>query len=246
MIVINSLIEKITGMLDAISMTQYKIDEEQDIIREGSTTLDEKLSGAHWRQISDTKWPNSTKIEDLDGDFMLKVQSFIEILEANKIKVHPTSTLRPKERAYLFHYCVEIKNGTTAPNEVPSMEGVDIIWDHGNLKKSKDAAKAMANAFNLVGPAALDSMHIQGKAIDMKMDFTKNTVNGINILVYSKNDNPIARTIIVDANEAISGEPAKHKDIPNIRQRELSKAGEDFGVIRANHDDVVHWSSDGT
>lgn len=253
MIEINSLIDQVLGVVKNINEAKYATNRAIDLKREGGTALDERLSGAHWSEIADEKWPNSSDIEALDEgstadnipNFKQNVKNFIDMLKTNNIKVYPISTRRPKERAYLFHYCVEIKKGRITPDKVESMNGVDIIWDHGDLNKSKAAAKDMAEAFGLVGPAALDSLHIQGKATDLKMDFSGNSQNGINTLGYMNNNECIARTIMIDKNEATFGESAKGKKINNIRSRELSIAGQDFGVIRAIDNDVVHWSING-
>jgi hypothetical protein len=45
--------------------------------------------------------------------------------------------------------------------------------------------------------------------------------------------------------EATIGTSARGKVIQDIGDRELSKAGKDFGAIRAINNDIVHWSQDG-
>ena len=116
------------------------------------------------------------------------MDKFLEMLTANNITTGEFTTKRPKQRAYLLHFSAEVKNGTTAPKDVPKEDGVDIIWDHGDDAKSKKAAGEMVDAFGIVGPAALISNHIAGNAIDMKFDFTKmvKDKDGNNTITYKK------------------------------------------------------------
>jgi hypothetical protein len=204
-----------------------------------------KLSGKQWKATADSKWADSSKLEDLDAGFKASLDKFFEILTANNITTGEYTTKRPKERAYLLHYAVEVKNGTTKAKDVPKQDGVDIIWDHGEDAKSVAAAKEMVDAFGIVGPAALESNHIAGKAIDMKFDFTKCTKDGVTKITYKKEGKDVERTLKID-DEAVIGVKAAGKSIASIADRELSKAGDDFGVKRHIDNDIVHWSTTGT
>ena len=204
-----------------------------------------ELSGKHWKEIADQKWPESQSLDDLDSDFKQKVQSFNKALEDNNIRVEIVSTLRPEQRAYLYHYCLAVSKEEVKPADVPTKEGVDIVWDHKDLDKSKAGAKEMAEAFGLTGIAAVKSKHTEGKAIDMKMDFTKNTKDGKNRLVYKPDGTEVTRELKVD-DEARIGVSVKEKIIQSIKDRDLSKAGVDFGVRRALDNDIDHWSDTGT
>ena len=137
-----------------------------------------------------------------------------------------TAGLRPPERSFLFHWCLKVANGTTAPADVPAMAGVDIVWDHGTKAKSRQAAKEMADAFGLVGVAAHPSNHNGGTAIDMKLELSGNSNNK---LTYTLGTKSVTRTIKTDG-EAKVGESSKGKSISSIGSRQLSKAGADFGV----------------
>jgi hypothetical protein len=205
-----------------------------------------KLSGKQWKAIADSNWADSSSTDDLDSGFKGSLDKFFEVLTANNITTGEYTTLRPKERAYLLHYSVEVSKGTTAAKDVPAQAGVDIIWDHGTDAKSKAAAKEMVDEFGIVGPAALVSNHIAGNAIDMKFDFTKATKDkDKNVtLTYKKDGKDVSRTLKID-DEAVIGVKAKGKSISNIAGRELSKAGEDFGVKRHIDNDIVHWSTTG-
>lgn len=204
-----------------------------------------RRSGKHWKAIADEKWPGSTSVDKLSDAFRPKAQAFLAMLEANRISYDISATLRPKERSYLFHYCLEVSSGRMKAKDVPSLEGVDIHWDHGDDAKSKAGAEEMASAFGLVGIAAHPSNHNSGDAMDMKLDFSKNTKDAKNELTYKVGDKDVTRTIKID-DEAKVGESATGKQIAGIGDRELSKAGADFGVKRAIDKDIVHWSLTGS
>lgn len=203
---------------------------------------EERLSGAHWKQIADDRWGGATPdIAELESGFGGDLQKFIDMLKANNITPSLESAYRPPQRSYLFHYCVKVWKGKIAPNKVPAMDGVDINWDHGNLAASRKGAEELAHAFELVGVAAHPSNHNSGQAVDMKMDFTGNPTNK---LTYSVGSKSLTRTIKT-SDEAKAGEKAAGKSIAGIGSRELSKAGADFGVKRAIDNDIVHWSRHG-
>lgn len=207
----------------------------------------ERLSGKHWEALAAKKWPESAKVEDLSDEFRPKAQAFIAILKDNKIEVEVSSTKRPAERAYLYHYCLEVAADRSRPADVPKLATVDIEWDHGDAEKSKLAAKEMADAFGLVGIAAYPSNHSGGNAIDMKMDFKGNVKDGKNAIVYKvspTDKESVSRDLKVD-DEAVVGTSARGKTISDIEDRELSKAGKDFGAIRKIKNDIVHWSLNG-
>ena len=168
------------------------------------------------------------------------------MLKENSIEVEVASTLRPKERAYLYHYCLAIAAGASL-DKVDKLATVDIEWDHGDAEKSKAAAKEMAGAFGLVGRAAYPSNHSDGNALDMKMNFSSNAKNGKNTIAYKvqpTDTDTVTRELKVD-DEAVIGISARGKIIVGISGRELSKAGKDFGAIRVIDDDIVHWSLSG-
>jgi hypothetical protein len=206
-----------------------------------------KLSGAQWKATADAKWADSDSLDTLNAPFKASMDKFLEMLTANNITTGEYTTKRPEERAYLLHFAVDVKNGATAPKDVPKKDGVDIIWDHGDDAKSKKAAEEMADAFKIVGPAALISNHIAGNAIDMKFDFTKmvKDKDANYTITYKKDGKDVSRPLKID-DEAVLGVAAKGRTISSIADRELSKAGEDFGVKRHIDTDIVHWSTTGT
>jgi hypothetical protein len=203
---------------------------------------DERLSGAHWKQIADDRWGGATPdIAELESSFGADLTAFLDMLAANNITYQLASGYRPPERSYLFHYCVKVAKGKIKPSKVPAMAGVDIVWDHGNLAASKAGAQALADEFGLVGVAAHPSNHNSGTAVDMKLDFSGNSSTKI---TYSVGGKSVTRTIKT-SDEARVGVSARGKSISGIASRELSKAGADFGVKRAVDSDIVHWSRSG-
>lgn len=177
-----------------------------------------KLSGAGWEK----QYPTSTSLEDLTPAFREKVSDFLDALQAGGVKVRKSATYRPKERAYLMHYCCKIYSGAIPPDKVPPMDGVNIEWAHRDakgtldIKASKAAAKAMMDAYVIRYPAALNSRHTQRRAIDM-------TITG-----YS------GKTI-----KDASGQPVELED-----EDDLFELGKTYGVIKLRND-PPHWSDDG-
>ena len=205
-------------------------------------TAAQRLSGAHWKKIADDNWGGATPdIAELESSFGADLTKFLDMLAANNITYSLESGYRPPQRSYLFHWCVKVAKGKVAPKDVPAMDGVDIVWDHGNAAASRAGAQALADAFGLVGVAAHPSNHNAGTAVDMKLDFSGNPGNK---LTYTIGGKTITRTIKT-SDEARVGVSAKGKSISNIGGRELSKAGADFGVKRAVDSDIVHWSRTG-
>ena len=124
-----------------------------------------------------------------------------------------------------MHYSWMIVNGKIAPSDIPTMDGVDIIWDHD---QAEDAAQEMVDGYGIgrlhVAPA-LNSRHIDGRAIDTVLSWHGD------IKIHFKNG--FIKTI--------KGEPrdSTHPD--------LIAAGASYGVIHMKpaSADKVHWSDDG-
>lgn len=133
-------------------------------------------SGKYWVTWANTNAKKSNLINKLESGFQKNVKAFNKALTDAGATITITTTRRHKNRAYLFHWCWKIslgKLGKTKINKIPGRTGVDIEWDHGNLKKSKAGALAMRKGFKLGIPPSikvapgLSSNHIKGKAIDM-------------------------------------------------------------------------------
>jgi hypothetical protein len=122
-----------------------------------------RLSGPHWYNY----FPTSRSILDLASPFRERVQAFQKALIAAGAQTIVSATYRPAERAYLMHYAARIDRRQIAPEDVPSMPGVDIEWVHYTNAGSLLAAAQMVDAYGLGGnPVALNSLHTQRLAID--------------------------------------------------------------------------------
>ena len=181
-----------------------------------------ELSGAAWWHAHQADYPNSAKLADLASPFREKAIRFIDALKAGGAQVSVTSTLRNPIRAYLMHYSGTIANGTDAPSKVPPKAGCPIIWDHGDLAKSRAAAKEMYQLFNIKFPASLTSLHIQGQAVDMTIGWT-------------------GTLSIKDANGATHALGAPRSGETNTG---LHAVGATYGVHKVLSD-APHWSSTG-
>ncbi len=186
-------------------------------------------SGKYWVTWANTNAKNSDKLSDLDSGFKPKVEAFIQALEDAGATVTVESTLRSKKRAYLFHWAWKIYLGKAKPTDATAMTGVDIEWDHGDLAKSKAGAKEMVTGFDLAVPPnsnvapALNSNHITGKAIDMKIKWTGK------IKVKKKDGKEVEITFMEN---------------PNLNTK-LHEVGASYGVKKHKRD-KPHWSVDGT
>jgi hypothetical protein len=181
-------------------------------------------SGAIWVQ----RFPGSTSVNDLELPFRNNVNRFLAALGSAGASLRITSTFRPPERAYMMHFAWSIVRGLVAPNQVPAMPGVAIIWDHGDPAASKRGAQEMVDGFGIgqlnVAPA-LRSRHTERKAIDVKIAW-----NGP-LTIRRADGQPVT----------IASEPR------NGINKDLIKVGATYSVIHflkpAN--DVPHWSTDG-
>ena len=135
--------------------------------------MDKTNSGQYWVTWANTNAKNSENVEDLAVPFRTNVKAFIQALEDAGATVTVTATRRAAKRAYLFHWSWKIALGKAKPSEAIAMDGVDIQWDHGDLKASKAGANEMVRGFGLAIPPkstvapSLNSNHIAGNAIDM-------------------------------------------------------------------------------
>lgn len=179
------------------------------------------VSGAPWV----AKFPTSTSTTDLKDPFKTNFEAFLKAMKEAGITIRITASHRPKQRAYMMHYAWKIAKGKITPAEVPPMPGVDIIWNHGHAKQG---AQDMVDGFginNLSVPPALNSRHIDGRAIDTVLSWMKD--------VKIRKKDGMFKTII--------GEPR------NSTHPDLIAVGATYGVIhfKPASADKVHWSDDG-
>jgi hypothetical protein len=184
----------------------------------------QSLSGATWAD----QFPKSTSLDDLEPAFRDKVKAFQEALSAAGAGTKVNDTRRPKERAYLMHWSWTIAKQNFDASQVPAMSGININWNHGSQEKSRQAAEEMVNAYriqNLKVAPALNSRHIEGKAVDMEVSWTGD-------LSIKKADG---------STQTITSEPRNHTNA------DLIEVAKTYGVIHFPNvnKDEVHWSTDG-
>lgn len=185
---------------------------------------DTQLSGAAWVK----KFPGSVSVDDLDPAFGANVKAFMKAAGDAGAKIAVTSTLRPKERAYLMHWSWQIAKMNQDAMKVPAMNGVNINWWHGSQDISKQKAQEMVAAYGIDGlkvSPALSSRHTEGKAIDMQITWN-------NTLTIK---NKTGTSVTVDTTP---------RDSTNAK---LIEVGATYGVIHFTDvpKDEVHWSTDG-
>jgi hypothetical protein len=151
------------------------------------------------------------------------VQAFQKALIDAGAQTMISATYRPAERAYLMHYAAMIDREQIAPEEVPSMDGVDIDWVHYTNAGSLLAAAQMVDIYGLGGnPVALQSLHTQRLAIDWNItwDGTLKIKDG-------------------DGNIVSIGAPRD-----GVSNRDLWDVGASYGVYKLETD-APHWSYNG-
>lgn len=145
-------------------------------------------SGAQWVN----QFPTSRSLDTLTPEFRAGVQGFTQAIRDAGGRVSIAATYRPPERAYLMHYAWKVANGSINPSAVPAHPNVNIQWDHGNVRESRAAARAMVNAYSMAHSAALQSNHTNRTAIDMNVTGmigkTMNDANGNAVRISSQAD----------------------------------------------------------
>jgi hypothetical protein len=171
-----------------------------------------ELSGAKWV----SRFPTSASVEALTPNFKSSVNSFIGAIKTAGGSVKISATYRPAERAYLMHYAWQIAHGAIKPSDVPAMAGVNIKWDHGDAKASKQAAADMVKAYGIVYKPSLTTNHAQKTAIDM-------TISGV-------------------IGKKVKNKDGKEIEIKKLS--DLNAVGATYGVYKLVSD-PPHWSANG-
>lgn len=181
------------------------------------------LSGKDWWHKNEAKYPNSKDVDNLDPGFRSLVEDFIGALKKAGAAVVVNSTLRNAIRAHLMHYSWKVAYDAMDPGDVPKRSGLDIEWDHGDIDKSRQAAKEMVKLFGMAHIASLTSNHIRGKAIDMNISWK-------DILVIAR---PAPLLTKIESHPRTG------------QNRELHEVGATvFGVCKLTSD-PPHWSYNG-
>ncbi len=184
------------------------------------------------REPSGPKWvkrfPTSHATSTLAPDFRQKCEAFLAALKAAGAAVTINATLRPPERAHLMRFSFLIHAGDIDPDDVPAKPGVNIDWMHRradgspDMVRSRAAASAMVEAYDIAFEPSLTSLHIFGKAIDMSISWSGT--------LKIKQANGTTRSI--------SSQPRTGLNT------ELWEVGTTYGVIKLPKD-KPHWSSTG-
>lgn len=187
-----------------------------------STARTSQLSGAVWWRANQAKYPNSQRLEDLEGSFRERCELFIGVMRRGGAAVSISSTRRSPLRAHLMHYSWRVARRELLASEVPAIAGVDITWDHGDERASVRGAQEMVDLFGLAHSASLTSNHIRGSAIDMTIAWN----GGLRI-------------------DSASGVPTEIAMGPrNGDNPLLQRVGDSYGVKKLRTD-PPHWSIDG-
>lgn len=182
------------------------------------------LSGTKWWRANQKRYPNSRRLENLNGDFKGKVTRFVAAMQAGGATVSVGSTLRNKIRAHLMHYSWRIAKMGLAPAQVPNISGLNIHWDHGNLAASQKGARQMVSLFNMAYNASVTSNHIKGLAIDMTITWK----GDLTLKVPGQQDQV-----------TIQSGPRN-----GAQNHQLHQVGREFGVKKL-FKDKPHWSFNG-
>ena len=182
------------------------------------------FSGPGWVN----QFPDSASTNDLVEPFRTSCNRFIGALQAAGATVAIDNTFRPRERAYLMHYCFRIARQRLDPATVPAMQGVNVQWVHrdarGNpdLNASRRAAEQMVLGYNIAFQPALASRHTEGRAIDMAITWRGN------LAIANANGGQTTITTAPQSGENVA----------------LHAVGAGYGVNKLVGD-PPHWSSDG-
>jgi len=192
-------------------------------------------SGSHWCAF----FPTSQSTSDLSPIFRGNVERFLNALNRAGAYVVISATLRPRNRALLMHMSWRVANGLITPQEATQRcaNGVvvanqstviPINWVHNDPEgeyseaASLQAAREMKNNYRLVHQPSLNSIHMEGNAIDMNISWS-------------------GTLTIVNA----TGQTVEIASFPRDGSNEmLHNVGRGYGVIKLASD-PPHWSENG-
>lgn len=143
----------------------------------------------------------------------------------------------------MMHYSALVANGKIKPWEVPDSIHIRgessharIEWTHTDSngrvdeKASRQGAKEMMIKFKMAHPAALDSNHVRGKAVDVSI-----TWSGVLKIKDKKGKEHEIKT--TPRHGGTPTEPSGNK--------ELKSVAETYGVKKLLANDPPHWSENG-
>lgn len=189
-----------------------------------------EASGRAWV----ARFPTSASVADCAQPFRDNLTAFVAALIEAGASVNIAATLRPRQRAYLMHWCWSIVRQKTDPRTIPPLDGVPIAWAHVDAQGNYDpiasvaAAEDMVEAYGMQGlnvAPALASNHISGTAVDMAISWNGN-------LAIKRRD----------------GSQVQIASLPRTGMNpDLKAVGASYGVIKfvGGASDMPHWSADG-
>lgn len=211
-----------------------------------------ELSGAQWVG----RFIGSRSENDLIEPFKANLGRFIEAMRNAGMTVKVNATYRPDKRAFLMHFSGKVASGAIAPKDVPTYAAhkvntyiapqdrgeyaanFDIEWDHGDLEKSKQAARAMQAGYSTVFPPAYPSKHTARLAVDMWITWVGTPVEKptphFEITIKNAKDESV---IVTTKIQNVDHDTASRNQI-------LQAVGESYGVEKLASD-KPHWSDDG-
>lgn len=227
-----------TKVTNSTKETRKKSDGGGDLNKE-----QKQLSGKDWKN----KYPSNNTLEALENKdnkgFGSSVKNFVQALQKAGVKVSINSVYRPVERQYLMYHAKQIATGKEKdPNKVPERKGVNIQWDHGDLKASVKAAQEMVDAFgikNTIVAPPNTSEHNKGYGKTTAIDMTLSWNTMINVQ-FGPNGPHAGETVPI-------GPLGKKNLNPIIMDMAKSYGVTHFGDILGGNPakDPPHWSIDG-
>lgn len=139
-----------------------------NLMREGARGRHarDRMSGVDWEERA-AAFADSRKLADLAPLFAVRATRFIDALTRAGARVHVEATRRSSVRAWLVRNAHAVAVGAIAPADVPPEPQAPVIWDHGDLNRSRAAAGEMAKRLGPEQPYPEGSPHFDGHVISM-------------------------------------------------------------------------------
>lgn len=109
------------------------------------------------------RYPTSRSLGDLVEPFRSGARGFVAELERRGCRVRITATRRSRERAHLMYWAWAIDRDGVAPEAVPADPAIPIAW-------TREGAREMVEAYELVHRPSRTSRHIDGRAFDGRVE----------------------------------------------------------------------------
>lgn len=125
-----------------------------------------RMSGAGWAERA-AAFADSRDPADLSPLFAVRAGRFLDALTRAGAQVRVEATRRDPVRAWLIRNARAVADGSVAPGDVPPEPRAPVIWDHGELDRSRTAAAEMAKRLGSEQPLPEGSPHFDGHVISM-------------------------------------------------------------------------------